>query len=61
MIKHTDVAEEWNASIFRVAELVPVDAGVTLKIETAPPHRNVGTFNSYTELNPSKHHSNLKN
>jgi hypothetical protein len=35
MIKHTDVAEERNASIFRVAELVPVDAGATLKVETA--------------------------
>jgi hypothetical protein len=60
MIKHTDVVEERNASIFRVAELVPLDGGVTLKIETAPP-RNVGTFNSYTVLKPPKHHSNMKN
>jgi len=37
VIKHTDVAEERNASIFRVAELVPVDGGVAVKIKTATP------------------------
>jgi hypothetical protein len=51
MIQHTDVAEELNASIFRVAEPVPVDAGVTLKIETArPPKRLILTPQQFEKL-----------